>query len=58
MMDKMIPTTASDVTVMKASLDMVANRNLKMRLAMGTTLLCHLIVMQFGHAKSKNSVSG
>lgn len=56
--DKIIPTIASDVTVKNASLEIVAKRSLKMRLEMGTTLLCHLIVMQFGQVKSKSSVSG
>lgn len=56
--DRIIPTTASVVMVKNASFEMVEKRSLKMRLAMGTTLFCHLIVMQLGHVKSKSSVSG
>jgi hypothetical protein len=58
MSDKTIPTPASDVMVKNASREMVAKRSLKTRLAMGTTLFSHLIVMQLGHVKSKSSVSG
>lgn len=56
--DRIIPTEANEVMVKNANFEMVEKRSLKIRLAMGTTLFCHLIVMQLGQVKSKSSVSG
>ena len=56
--DKIIPNIANDVTVKNANFDIVAQRNLNTRFAMGTTLFFHLIVEHDGQLKSKNSVSG
>lgn len=56
--DNTIPTTAIVVIVKNASFEIVAKRSLKIRFEMGTTLFSHLIVMQLGQVKSKNSVSG
>jgi len=44
--DRMMPTIASDVTVKNANFDIVAMRTLKTRFAIGTWPFVNLIVMQ------------